>query len=493
MFKVLIVDDEQPVLDGLQHLIERHFTELVVCGRARSGNQAIEQALALLPDLVLMDVNMPGTSGLEAIRAIHGNLPQAQFILVTAYERFDIAREAFHLGVSDYVQKPINKDKFIETLEKSLKSLRQWSQKRSSELTQLQRLEASEYLLEPEFFRLIERRNCLDAAEFASRMAAFARIFDLPPAGGRMVCLEYPDIARQAQHLRTRMQYRFRMLLAPDGPDRLWVFVPQPEAQDAEALAGLISGAAAPLLRGAGLRILQGSCNKPVDLDLSRQAVLAGLRGGQAPAESSFPWEAERHLVEALLYRSEGDFNRALAGYARLVAESRAQAGVRTIFLRSALVLLHAVGHRLPVEAEAFGPVALDGLETPSEWQDALLDWGGRLAALWNGRRTREHSPVVEKALAYIERNFRLPISLNDAARAASVSAQYLSRTFSEEMHESFVIYLTRIRMNHAREMLKQGQSIKAVTHDLGYTDPNYFSRLFKRITGLTPREFAST
>jgi two-component system response regulator YesN len=97
------------------------------------------------------------------------------------------------------------------------------------------------------------------------------------------------------------------------------------------------------------------------------------------------------------------------------------------------------------------------------------------------------------KTLAFVEKNFRVPISLEDAARAASVSAQYLSRTFSEEMHESFVNYLTRIRMNHAREMLKQGLSIKVVTHDLGYTDPNYFSRLFKRITGLTPREFART
>ena len=129
MFKVLIVDDEQPVLDGLQHLIERHFTELAVCGRARSGNQAIEQALALQPDLILMDVNMPGISGLDAIREIHGNLPQAQFLLVTAYERFDIAKEAFHLGVSDYVQKPINKDKFLETLEKCLGALRSAARK----------------------------------------------------------------------------------------------------------------------------------------------------------------------------------------------------------------------------------------------------------------------------------------------------------------------------------------------------------------------------
>ena len=145
------------------------------------------------------------------------------------------------------------------------------------------------------------------------------------------------------------------------------------------------------------------------------------------------------------------------------------------------------------MDAEQLGASAPAGPDSLPLWQDSLLDWGGRLATLWNGRRTREHTPVVEKNLAFVEKNYSIPISQEDAARAAAVSAQYLSRTFSEEMHESFVNYLTRIRMNHARDMLKQGLSIKVVTHDLGYTDPNYFSRLFKLITGLTPREFART
>jgi AraC-like DNA-binding protein len=290
------------------------------------------------------------------------------------------------------------------------------------------------------------------------------------------------------------MQYRFQVLLAPDGSDRLWGFVPLPEAQNPEALAALIRAAASPLLPGPEFRIMQGSCNKPMDLDLSRQAVLAQLRREQVLDEThGFPWDVERQLVETLLYRSEGDFNRALADYARLLAESLPQAEVLATLQRSAVVLLHAVGHRLPMDADRLGPITWAELQSVSEWQDALLDWGGRLATLWNGRRTKEHCPVVMKTLSFVEKNFRVPISLEDAARAASVSAQYLSRTFSEEMHESFVNYLTRIRMNHAREMLKQGLSIKVVTHDLGYTDPNYFSRLFKRITGLTPREFART
>jgi len=493
MFKVLIVDDEQPVLDGLQHLIERNFTDLSVCGRARSGNLAIAQSLALQPDLILMDVNMPGITGLDAIREIHGNLPQAQFILVTAYERFDIAKEAFHLGVSDYVQKPINKDKFLETLETCLARLRRSSQKRLNELTQLEMLEASEYLLEPEFFRLIERRNRLETAEFEARLAAFFRLFNLHPGGGRMVCLHYPLIAHQAERLRTSMQYRFRVLLAPEGADRLWVYVPQPAAQDAEALGGLIRGAAVAILPGPELRITQGSCTKPIDLDLSRQAVLAALRREPATGQAGFPWEAERRLVETLLYRSERDFTSALAEYARLAAESRSQDEALAVCQRSAIVLLHAVGHRVPLDAELLGAAPLAGPGTLPDWQEALLDWGGRLATLWNGRRTKEHTPVVEKTLAFVAAHFRTPISLEDAARAAAVSAQYLSRTFSEEMHESFVNYLTRIRMHHAREMLKHGLSIKVVTHELGYTDPNYFSRLFKRLTGLTPREFART
>ena len=257
------------------------------------------------------------------------------------------------------------------------------------------------------------------------------------------------------------MQYRFRVLLAPEGSDRLWVFVPQPEAQDAEALAALIRAAASPLLPGPEFRIMQGSCNKPMDLDLSRQAVLAQLRREQVLGEThGFPWDVERQLVETLLYRSEGDFNRALADYARLLAESLPRPRSSAICQRSAVVLLHTVGHRLPMDAERLGPATWPAWNRCPNGRRPCST--GAAASPPSGTAGGPRStPRSSKDLVVRREELPHP-DLAGGCRPGRIGQRpYLSRTFSEEMHESFVNYLTRIRMNHAREMLKQGLSIK--------------------------------
>ncbi|HPE36463.1 MAG TPA: response regulator, partial [Spirochaetales bacterium] len=112
MMRVLVVDDEQPVVDGLCHLIGKDESgDFQVVGQARSGREAVDKARALSPDIMLLDVNMPGLSGLDAAREIRKRGDMPVFILVTAYERFDIALEAVQLGIVDYLLKPVQKSK----------------------------------------------------------------------------------------------------------------------------------------------------------------------------------------------------------------------------------------------------------------------------------------------------------------------------------------------------------------------------------------------
>ena len=98
---------------------------------------------------------------------------------------------------------------------------------------------------------------------------------------------------------------------------------------------------------------------------------------------------------------------------------------------------------------------------------------------------------MVEKAMEYLRKNFGKSCSLEDTARHAGVHPQYLSRMFSQEKGESFVDYLTRLRVSKAKELLKAGRNVKETAAEVGYADANYFSRLFKKWEGLTPGEFA--
>ena len=97
--------------------------------------------------------------------------------------------------------------------------------------------------------------------------------------------------------------------------------------------------------------------------------------------------------------------------------------------------------------------------------------------------------PLV-KALAYVRENYSRGIQLGDAAEAAGVAATYLSRLFSEHLKTSFIDYLTGLRIGEAERLLRESPAtVKEAAHAVGYQDPNYFSKTFKKIRGILPTE----
>src|SRR6056297_4100162 len=125
MYSVLIVDDEQPVIESISFMLQKYRPELEIAGTGMSGREAIEIAEATKPDIILIDVKMPGIDGLEALREIKRRSPNVLPILTTAYERFDIAQTAFELGVQDYILKPFSREKLIAAVDAAVESLDQ--------------------------------------------------------------------------------------------------------------------------------------------------------------------------------------------------------------------------------------------------------------------------------------------------------------------------------------------------------------------------------
>jgi two-component system response regulator YesN len=106
-------------------------------------------------------------------------------------------------------------------------------------------------------------------------------------------------------------------------------------------------------------------------------------------------------------------------------------------------------------------------------------------------QKEAQSDSVVKRAMAYIEENYSRDISLDEVSREVNISPYYFSKLFKEESNENFIEYLTRIRIEKAKEMLENPEfSIKEVSLRSGYADPNYFSRIFKKQTDMTPREY---
>ena len=104
----------------------------------------------------------------------------------------------------------------------------------------------------------------------------------------------------------------------------------------------------------------------------------------------------------------------------------------------------------------------------------------------------KKYSSTLEEAKAYIDQNYaREDISLNTVAASVNVSPNHFSTVFSQETGETFIEYLTAVRMEKAKELLRS-TSLKSseVGYQVGYKDPHYFSYLFKKTQNMTPREF---
>ena len=116
MLRVVLIDDDPLTVLGLKSYIEWHDYGFEVVGEALDGVAGLEVCRRLRPDLALVDLRMPGFSGLELIENLRGELRDTHFVILSAYGEFELAQRAIRAGVSDYLIKPIQKGLFIELL-----------------------------------------------------------------------------------------------------------------------------------------------------------------------------------------------------------------------------------------------------------------------------------------------------------------------------------------------------------------------------------------
>ena len=104
------------------------------------------------------------------------------------------------------------------------------------------------------------------------------------------------------------------------------------------------------------------------------------------------------------------------------------------------------------------------------------------------------YSEMTHKAMEYIQRNYMRDISLQDAADVVGVSGSYMSRLFKEECGRGFTEYLNHVRIEHAKQFIEYGdRKLKEIISQVGFKHYNYFFKVFKELTGMTPLEYEQT
>ncbi len=519
MKRVLIVDDEIPIVNGLLLLFRRYFQSgYTVVGTARSGREAIEKCKTLAPEIILMDVQMPGITGLEAIRELSQEGGAKAFILVTAYERFDIAREALSMGVCDYLLKPVSR----ERLEVALSTA-------SSYLDRLQllnerELEFKDYqqrllpFVKTAFFVKARQREGFQAGGPDNDLGVFREMLQLPETGIMGIASFSPpdgNVSAAYEHFCSVVQYKTVALTGPLEDMRYCAWF-LPLKNEVSALAAANAGAAeesaeflAVLQAAFSAQLATGemqlSYGQPEKLETLGRSWDTALRLF-AKGSPSDEW-SEENAVSALdsqFYDEiiEGRF--AMAGQAlerMLLSLDQPGPMQRDTFFRIIAALSFSAsklagGGVLP---EKVYREFMDFSDIERLWADGARqlfasDVRTRFQILQErAAAAGAHSPFVVRALQYIENHYQEPITLESAAETIGISAGHLTRLMSDELKRGFARTLIEYRMQKAKELLKKPNvSIREVSRLCGYPDANYFARLFRRLTGHTPREYAA-
>ncbi len=499
MKRILVVDDEQPVVDHLVRIVERELADaFTVVGTASSGRETLEKVASLQPDIIVLDVRMPGLSGLDTIRELRRRGSLAAFILSTAYERFDIAREALELGISGYLLKPVTKDALGQALKTASDQLdRRAEEKRREFDGQEKDVQLRGYVVEAYLTGLMLGRNDLG-------MRGLREWIGIDKPWGLIAVAAFVHSAQEGRKaLDLVLQYKSRAFCGPMASGRCLIFQAlgsASEAEEAEAqLVATLRAAPGEHLQPENLRLGFARPRLVEELAQAWPEALIRLSGKTPAASARFAsggtFEEEEEFQTALM---EGDQDRVRYCFEALLVPFEAGNPSLSDRYRIVALLGWALGRLVALgyleESVAHHGMDFDDLRQAADGQEFCLLARSRLPAITGAlSRAQRWSVWVSRAMEYIRVNFGQPLTLDLVAERAGISAKRLSRLFVDELGQGFSEYLIDYRIEKAKVMLSlPGVSIKQVSKECGYSDPNYFARLFKKVTGKTPSDFSS-
>lgn len=531
MYKVIIVDDEAVVRIGLKNTIEwrEHGFELV--GDYANGREAWEAVERHKPELVISDISMPFMDGLELAGLIAAQYPYIKTIILTGFDEFEYAQQAIRLKVSDFILKPITAREIRQLLDR-VKAEMDEERKHREDLGRLKnQLTQSLPLLRERFLERLVAVG-LGSDEIAERFAAFgmaplaplqmAMVVDVDDFGDR----ELPSYEHDAEFLRFAAFDIFKETLESDDvlvfrtrEERMVAIVSGEENESLlyERVYSLAEQTRHHIEKYLKFTVTIGigrSCASPERLPDSYRSALSALdyrflhgknrvlsildlEGKLAASPPANP-DWERQLASAVKTGSLQEANRLIeSGIAEMKA---AHASIEACFLHMQKVVLTLLN--------TIQDIAVADPEASLAWQMKLMDvyrfktldevelWLKEIVrsvvAAIEGNRNLLTNLQIHKAVEYIEANYRNDrMSLQDLCRHVLMSTSYFSLVFKQHTGETFIEYLTGVRVRKAKELLR-GTTLKfyEIAEQVGYKDPNYFSMLFKKNAGMTPKEY---
>lgn len=505
--RLLIVDDEPIERAGMEAILQKAFPDLLI-SQAKNGKMAIELTDSFHPDLILMDIMMPGVTGLEAIETIQVSHPTIKFVMVTAYDMFDYARQAIKLGVKDYLLKPSKASEIVATVGRVLEECQKELEAASTSMLQKEKWEQALTLVETDIVTQL----------------LFDHVHEV-----------HIDMLVEMLDIHSTLDKFVVVVILPEGALHYYLSIKKKVRETGDAWVGALNGRQLPLIifrdskmsfrfqaialakailsldkdqKGTGWFIGIGQEYQTLDdIRLSYQEALIATMDTTLAVKYRFYMDVPALTLETdnqIIKQQQKEFfdHIRLGDWVAIrsilldVIQQYESVGNSLIYTQQRILELLWVANRvmdeMGMEASAlfFSFQVNDYRQLRTETL-LLLE---QMNSVYNAHYDQIEADKIHQIQQYIREHSHEDISLDMLAHRVNLSPIYISKMFKEKLGVNYIDYLTECRIDKAKKLLNDPEkSLKEITFEIGYHEPNYFSKVFKKMNGVSPKEYRKT
>jgi two-component system, response regulator YesN len=521
MTKLLIVDDDEFIRTGIGHLVDWSELGVELAGFAKSGNEAYAVFLEKQPEIILTDIKMPDGDGLELIEKIRQKDWGTHIVVLSGYDDFNYVRQAMKFQVEDYLLKPVDADELIEIMKSCVNNVE------SVRVNEKAEKESFQLLRNNLLNRWVENR--IDEEQLKEKLGFFD--IDLRQYGYFQTAvihwtdLREPEISESEKQFRSfsihnSLEETMRdegkglcflnadkqivcIFMGPLGEGSLFADNNMRWLQEkAQHISSRLKTPCFAAMGSVSVNVQTVHCSYK---EAIRVLHVLPLTGPSLCADSRYTDEAigglpnlsAREMIITSL--TSGGSEQWAASFdvdfrwAALqddpVSAAKYVAAKWIVLIRQTLQQLKLHLQDPFLEAELYS--RLSEKHNLPEVKLYLLSILQQLEKTIHQHIHRKRNPLVDELVSYIHKHFDQEMSLQMLSHKMNVNNIYLGRLFKEEHGMLFSDYLTQIRMEEAKKLLRESY-LKAseVAYKVGFTDPNYFFRKFKQLSSLSPSEY---
>ncbi|WP_419885266.1 response regulator transcription factor [Paenibacillus sp. B-A-8] len=509
MIKVMIVDDEPKLREGLRSLIPWEKLGYTVVATAANGLQAIEKYHTFYPELIVADIRMPGMDGLEMISELRNEGSESHVLILSGHADFEYAKRAIGFRIDGYLLKPVDEDEMIVCLEQLRETIEQ--EQRFSDWNEEEPARNREALLRTLLQPTSEEETDADLSRHAEALG-------LEQGDYEVILIELRKKAganeEGLQQIKTVMEQHFSK--HPNASFFTWsqylgvlMKDPDPSAIKREELYNELSDmivkmeydfiavaggvVSRPELAGESLSIARELSRrafffkKGTIISADASGFLTGMK-----EETEELQDTESRLLLAVETGSLSAIRPIVQTIcAELIAAGSDELRIKETFVRLLSTVLARLEPTYPeirtYAAEHSPPIGeLYQSYYLSDLQDQAVSFLEEIA----GQMTSGRGNEIKKITEIINRRYNENLKLETLSELFCYNSAYLGKMFKNTTGEYFNTYVDKVRIEKAKEFLTQGMKVYEVAEKVGYMNPDYFNAKFRKYVGISPTSY---